>query len=165
MGVAWKGCSGLKCNPLNFLPNVHPVTTAVVDFHQPVVVNPNNVIYTPPATTQNPHPTPTKIPKPIEGSVTNINGVIKVQNIGFCFEPFIGYQYTLGADARPYLSARLIYDDNLGVQVGVNDERAFLGFDYRLPVLNLLTVAAGESMSYTANLAPYVALNAELSLH
>lgn len=106
----------------------------------------------------------TKVYKPIESVPSIVNNKLTIPHFGLCLEPFIGYSLTSSDSFRPYLSFRVIYWNQAGLQLGLNDRRSFIGLDYRLPIVNLLTISAGESISYTLSPEPYIALNAQISL-
>lgn len=153
------------CLPSINLPGLNPGPTVVknTDTTKPITQTPTRIIYTPKPSKTNPNPTSIIINKPVESTTTIKNGNITVQNSGFVIEPKLGYSLTLDG-FRPYLSARIFFVRNYGIEIGANDQRAFLGVDYRLPILNMLFIAGGGSISYLGQLSPYLAANVQLAL-
>lgn len=107
---------------------------------------------------------PITVYKPFESSPTLINGKLTIPHLGFCFEPQLSYSFTIADQLRPYLSARVIYLDNFGFDLGINDRRGFAGISCRIPVINACTISAGESLSYQLVPEPYAGLSIQLAL-
>lgn len=156
----------LKCN--FFLPSLKIGPTVVkADTSKPVRVNTTSATFTPKPTKADPNPTPVTVSKPIEGKAEYdpSTGKLKITNSGFCFELKAGLSLTEVDGLRPYAGARVFFLKNFGLELMGNDQRAFVGADYRLPVLNLLTLSAGESFGFTdPTLQPYLGLSAQISI-
>lgn len=155
-----KGCSCIH------LPNLQVAPTKITNANpNNIVVAPNSVTYTPAVTKANPNPKPVTVYKPIEAPILVNGDTIIIPHLGFCLEPFVGYSFTIQDQLRPYVAARLIYWNQAGLQLGLNDRRVFAGLDYRLPIADLMIFALGVSSPYgDISFQPYAGLDIQLSL-
>lgn len=144
----------LKLKGCNILPDLKILPTKITDTDtsKPVIESPNRVTYTPKATKDNPHPTPTTVPKPLEGKVKNVNGIITIQNAGFCLIPKLGAVFIPALDRDKQFEGvggvRFFFAGSFGSEVLTSDKRIFLGVDVRDPILNLLTTSVGATSDY-----------------
>ncbi|MGI0059598.1 MAG: hypothetical protein ACREBJ_07500, partial [Nitrosotalea sp.] len=155
------------CVSIPLLPQLKVAPTIIKnpDTTKAIVTSPTIVSYTPKATKANPNPTPVLIEKPIEGRVSVTNGVINIQNSGFCIIPKVSYCYALGDGFQIAGGARFFFAGDFGAEILTSDHRAFLGIDVRDPIFNLLTSSLGISPSWTNFvIAPYIAESITLTL-
>lgn len=127
----------VRCDSL--LPHLTPpVERATVDLSKPIIEIPLKVTYTDKKGVKH------SVSKPIEGTVKIVNDKLTIQEAGFCLIPKTGWNST----NRWYAGVRFFYWDSFGLEAMANDQRAFLGVDYRLPILNMITIAGGGQTSF-----------------
>ncbi len=143
------------------IPSIKPVVVKT-DTTKPIEVMPTKVKYTPKGGTKT-----VVVNKPLESRPSVLpDGTLKIPQAGFVLIPKAGAVYVLNDKVNWAAGVRFAYWGSAGLEALGNTERGFLGVDYRIPVLNLITVSAGASSPWTEfKVAPYVSVTATLALH
>lgn len=139
-----------------------PVNIVHSDPNAEIVVKPDTVEYKDVKTKKK-----VKVRKALEANVVKLpDGTLKISRLGFVLIPKAGIVYGLDFGINYAGGIRFVYFDNFGMEALVNDHRGFLGIDYRLPVLNLLTISGGASAPFTdpSKASLYLGSSATLSL-
>jgi hypothetical protein len=87
--------------------------------------------------------------KPVEGGVAiGGDGLLVIQQKGFCFVPKVGFMLVPGESPRAYVGARLAFWHRMGIEAGANDKRALMGIDARIPWLQSLMISGGATSKW-----------------
>ncbi len=143
-------------------PSFKPVVVQT-DTTKPIEVSPTKIKYTPKDGTK-----PVIKSKPLESRPSiKPDGTLSIPQAGFVLIPKAGMVYVLHDKVNWAAGLRLAYWESAGLEALGNNERLFIGVDYRLPVLNLITVSAGASSLWTdiTKPSPYIGATATLALH
>jgi len=138
------------------ISGILPVTKATTATDTDVTIRPGSVTYTPAGSKKS-----VTVKKPLEAVVKFSQGKLVIPDAGFCLIPKLGWNST----DKWYAGIRFFYINKFGLELMGNNQKAFLGADYRLPFIDQLTVGAGVDDSwFQPSFGIYVGLSDTLSL-